>query len=196
MTWAAVPTDTSPTEATRKHSLDSVWVQQTVGNIDGTVYCRANQISTLAILKFVLKAKEGFAIKMQDLQKNILSPIYISCFWTEKLVETLNFYQDLPHWKYKCLVCARGANGHSHSNYLTSVLSFIKHLPSYYIIWSLQQTSKKSKVNIRIAILQKSKLTVAEMFCCLPISTFPLLFHESFLGFCPVNRLFPSLLLS
>lgn len=88
MTWAAVSTDNSLPETTRKHSLDSVWVQQTPGNMDGAEYCRANQVSTSAILKLVLKAKEGYVIEMQDLQKSILSPIHTS------LVETLYFFQD------------------------------------------------------------------------------------------------------
>lgn len=96
------------------------------------------------------------------------------------------------HSKYKCLLCARGVNGHSHSNSLNSVLLLIKRMPGCDI-WFPQQTSGRGKANMLILSLQKSKLTLADMAGCLPISILPFLFGESFLILCPAKRQFPSL---
>lgn len=56
-----------------------------------------------------------------------------------------------------------------------SVLSFIKHLPSYSIIGSPQQSNKEVKQIFLIPILQKSKLTIAEVDHCSPLATLPFL---------------------
>lgn len=144
------------------------------------------------------KQTKAWSLTCKICRQTSLSSIHISCFFCAYgLVENLRFSPRFSHLKYKCLLCARGVSGHSHkveshkpsTMVWTVFLSFIKRLPPF-IIWFLPQTSGRDKASMLILILQKSKLTVADMAGCLPISILPFLFSESFLIFCPARRLF------
>lgn len=70
----------------------------------------------------------------------------------------------------------------------------MKHLPSYYIFWSPQQTNKRGKANISNPYFTKEQTDNDRDGSLLTIIHSSIPFSDSFLVSCPSKRLLPSLL--